>query len=77
MKLFYLLGLKNINRLSFIDYFGADVFGKHGIHPRSVLYIVEKRWSRNQKMLFWTIIMIQVVLEGADEVTMTGYMHPQ
>lgn len=25
-----------------IDYFGADVFEKHGIDPRSVLYVVEK-----------------------------------
>jgi len=25
-----------------IDYFGADVFERHGIHPRSVLYVVEK-----------------------------------
>ena len=25
-----------------IDYFGANVFEKHGIHPRSVLYVVEK-----------------------------------
>jgi len=25
-----------------INYFGADVFEKHGIHPRSVLYVVEK-----------------------------------
>jgi SAM-dependent methyltransferase len=26
-----------------ISYFGAGVFEKHGIHPRSVLYVVEKR----------------------------------
>ncbi len=25
-----------------IDYFGADVFERHGIHPRSVLYVVGK-----------------------------------
>ncbi len=25
-----------------IDYFGTDVFERHGIHPRSVLYVVEK-----------------------------------
>jgi predicted SAM-dependent methyltransferase len=25
-----------------IDYFGADIFEKNGIHPRSVLYVVEK-----------------------------------
>ena len=25
-----------------IDYFGAEVFEKYGIHPRSVLYVVEK-----------------------------------
>lgn len=25
-----------------IDYFGADVFERHGIHPRSVLYVVKK-----------------------------------
>jgi hypothetical protein len=25
-----------------IDYFGADVFRKNGIHPRSILYIVSK-----------------------------------
>lgn len=40
-----------INKLSFtgflvhqlgIDFFGSDIFDKHGIHPRSVLYIVEK-----------------------------------
>jgi ubiquinone/menaquinone biosynthesis C-methylase UbiE len=30
-----------VNQLG-IDYFGADVFEKNGIHPRSVLYVVEK-----------------------------------
>ncbi len=25
-----------------VDYFGAEKFEKHGIHPRSILYIVEK-----------------------------------
>lgn len=25
-----------------IDYFGIDIFGRYGIHPRSVLYVVEK-----------------------------------
>jgi SAM-dependent methyltransferase len=25
-----------------IDFFGAEIFYKHGIHPRSVLYVVEK-----------------------------------
>ena len=30
-----------VNQLG-IDYFGAEVFIKNGIHPRSVLYIVEK-----------------------------------
>jgi len=31
-----------VNQLA-IDYFGTDVFEKHGIHPRSVLYVVEKQ----------------------------------
>ncbi|MDH6355289.1 DNA-directed RNA polymerase subunit RPC12/RpoP [Dysgonomonas sp. PH5-45] len=30
-----------VNQLG-IDYFGQDVFHKYGIHPRSVLYVVEK-----------------------------------
>jgi predicted SAM-dependent methyltransferase len=25
-----------------IDYFGSNVFERHGIHPRSILYIVSK-----------------------------------
>lgn len=40
--------VKNLESVGFkvnqfgADYFGKDVFEKHGIHPRSVLYIVEK-----------------------------------
>jgi predicted SAM-dependent methyltransferase len=26
-----------------VNFFGYEIFDKHGIHPRSVLYVVEKR----------------------------------
>jgi len=29
-----------------INYFGTDVFEKHGIHPRSILYVVKKPLSK-------------------------------